>query len=120
MRHATSLLDRAAATDQLLGHLTQTFHCREIYWSAIALSRNKMEQLCVIVDGYDKSKLEVDVPPKGGMFDKHQRTGIQLSATLAHGWGCCVFLTAEHSSVGGSFTWESLLYTSLHHQSLLE
>ena len=131
-----------------------TWKCREQYWNARSVSRSKQELLCVIVDGYDRSKpclprWSQGRPPKGGAFDawqsiqpsirslfylvvqflngdvalkwipnwielnwieisdshifsfphtsqdKFNRTGMQLSAALAHGWGCEVFLTYE-------------------------
>ena len=116
MRHSRDFMDHASSADALLGHLTMTWRCREKYWEARALSRSKGEQLCLIVDGYDKSKpclprWGLGRAPKGQAFVKHPRTGMQISAVLAHGWGCAIFMSPEHVSCGGSYTWETLLLT---------
>ena len=116
MRHSKDFMEHARSADALLGHLTMTWRCREKYWEARTLSRSKGEQLCLIVDGYDKSKpclprLGLGRAPKGQAFVKHPRTGMQISAVLAHGWGCAIFMSPEHVSCGGSYTWETLLLT---------
>ena len=116
MRHAKSFMEHAKSADRLLGHLAMTWKCREKYWEARALSRSKGDQLTLIVDGYDKSKPCLPRwahgrAPKGPMFEKHPRTGMQISAVIAHGWGCNVYLAPEHVSCGGSYTWETLFHT---------
>lgn len=90
MRCATSFILHAQYCDRLLGHLAMTWKCREKYWEARAVSRAKSAQLTLITDGYDKSKPCLPRwahgrAPKGGAFDKHPRTGMQLSAVIAHG-----------------------------------
>lgn len=42
--------------------------------------------------------------------DKFNRTGMQLSAAMAHGWGCEVFIAYEQTSCGSSYTWEAVLH----------
>lgn len=118
MRHATSFMEHAKFANRLLGHLAQTWKCREKYWEARSNSRAKADQLTLITDGYgyDKSKPCLPRwphgrPPKGGAFDKCPRTGMQLSAVIAHGWGCAIYLAPEHVSCGGSYTWETLFHT---------
>lgn len=96
MRHAKGFLQHAKYTDQLLGHLAMTWRCREKYWEARSSSQGKADQICLITDGYDKSKPCLPRwahgrAPKGGAFDKHPRTGMQLSAVMAHGWGCALW-----------------------------
>ena len=80
------------------------------------ISRAKGDQLTLITDGYDKSKPCLPRwahgrAPKGGAFDKCPRTGMQLSAVIAHGWGCAIYLAPEHVSCGGSYTWETIFHT---------
>ena len=77
MRHADSFMTHASAADRLLAHLTMTWKCREQYWNARSASRSKQELLCIIVDGYDRSKpclprWTQGRPPKGGAFDAWQ------------------------------------------------
>jgi len=43
--------------------------------------------------------------------DKFNRTGMQLSAAMCHGWGCEIFITYEQTSCGSSYTWESVLHS---------
>ncbi|CAJ1361462.1 unnamed protein product, partial [Effrenium voratum] len=116
MRHSKSFMEHAAAADRLLGHLATTWRCRQVYWTAREQSRCKEGIVCIIIDGYDKSKPAIPrwtrgQPPKGGAFERVNRPHIQLSAALAHGHGCVVFLAEEQVSTGGSYTWESLLIT---------
>ena len=116
MRHSGGFLEHAKWADRLLGHLAMTWRARQKYWEARATSRAKQDLLRLIVDGYDKSKpclprWGLGRAPKGGAFEKHPRTGMQFSAVIAHGWGCAIFMAAEHVSCGGPYTWETLLLT---------
>lgn len=116
MRSSNSFLLHAQYADRLLGHLAMTWRCREKYWEARNISRSKTDQITLITDGYDKSKPCLPRwahgrAPKGGAFDKYPRTGMQVSAVIAHGWGCVIYLAPEHVSCGGSYTWEILLHT---------
>ena len=114
MRHAASFLQDARAADSLLGHLSLTWRCRQVYWGMRERSRQAdSDVLTLIIDGFDKSKLALPRwprgrPPKGGAFDRVNRPTLQLSAALVHGWGCLVFLAEEHQSCGGSYTWDSV------------
>lgn len=56
MRHAGDFMSHASATDELLAHLRQTWMCRQSYWHSRELSRSHQDVLCVIFDGFDKSK----------------------------------------------------------------
>ena len=74
MRHCGSFLEHARAADRLLQHLTMTWKSREQYWHARSLSQAKQELLCVIIDGYDRSKPLLPRwtqgrAPKGGAFE---------------------------------------------------
>ena len=74
MRHSGSFMEHARAADNLLGHLTLTWKCREQYWHARAVSQAKQDLLCIIVDGYDRSKPMIPRwtqgrAPKGGAFE---------------------------------------------------
>ena len=115
MRHSNSFVSHAAATDKLLGHLATTWRCREVYWEARHNSRQpNSDCLCLIIDGYDKSKpciprWPAGRPPKGGAFDRVSRPGCQISAVLCHGHGCIVFMAEEQVSCGGSYQWDTLL-----------
>lgn len=93
MRHADSFMKHASAADRLLAHLTMTWKCREQYWNARSVSRSKQELLCVIVDGYDRSKpclprWSQGRPPKGGAFDAWQ--SIQPSIRSLFLFGCSI------------------------------
>ena len=106
----------ARCADDLLGHLTMTWRCRQVYWSARATSRARQDLLCIIYDGFDKSKPMLPRwshgrLPKIPVFERIPRTHLAVSATLAHGWGCCVFLAEEGVSTGGSYSWEALFIT---------
>ena len=115
MRHSRCFMDHAKAADRLLGHLSLTWQCRQVYWAARDRSKQvDSDILTLIVDGYDKSKPSVPRwprgrPPKGGTFDRVQRTGVQVSAIIAHGHGCLIFLADEATGCGGSYTWDTLL-----------
>ena len=116
MRASRDFQSHARATDELLGHLTLTWRCRQTYWAARESSRARQDVLCIIYDGYDKSKPMLPRwshgrLPKTPIFERIQRTHLSVSATLAHGWGCVVFLAEEGVSTGGSFSWEALLIT---------
>ena len=116
MRACKDFQSHAQAADQLLGHLTMTWKCRQAYWAARAASRSRQDLLCIIFDGYDKSKPMLPRwsqgrLPKIPVFERISRTHMAVSATLAHGWGCCVFLAEEGVSTGGSYSWEALFIT---------
>lgn len=115
MRHSTCFVDHAAAADQLLGHLRLTWQCRSAYWNAREMSRAHQDVLCLIFDGYDKSKPVVPRwahgrAPKNAVMERVNRTHISVSAILAHGYGALVYLSEEGNTAGGEFSWECLLH----------
>ena len=92
------------------------WRCRQAYWSARAASRARQDLLTIIYDGFDKTKMMIlrwshGRLPKTPTFERIPRVNLFLSATLAHGWGCCIFLAEEGVSTGGSFSWEALFLT---------
>ena len=116
MRHAKSFWEHAAATDELLGHLTLTWRCRQEYWAARAQSRLRENLLTLIIDGFDKSKPVLPRwgrgrTPKSTIFEKHNRPHVNISAVYAHGYCCNVFLSDEYMSVGGNYSWETIMVT---------
>ena len=116
MRSAKNFQAHARCADDLLGHLTMTWRCRQTYWAAREASRAKQDTLCIIYDGYDKSKAMLPRwahgrLPKIPVFERFVRPHISVSATLAHGWGCVVFIAEEGVSTGGSFSWEAVFIT---------
>lgn len=116
MRHSTCFMSHAAAADQLLGHLRMTWECRNTYWQARQQSIAKNDMLTIIFDGYDKSKPVFPRwphgrQPKHPVFERVNRTHVGVSATLAHGYGCVVFLAEEGNGTGGEYSWECLLHT---------
>ena len=83
MRHSSDFLQHAAAADSLLGHLKQTWECRRAYWAARERSRSHQDTLCLIFDGYDKSKPVLPRWPHGRMpknpiFERLNRTHISV------------------------------------------
>ena len=116
MRSSRDFQAHARAADALLGHLTLTWRCRQAYWSARAASRARQDLLTIIYDGFDRTKMMIPRwsqgrLPKTPTFERIPRLHLFMSATLAHGWGCCIFLAEEGVSTGGSFSWESLFIT---------
>ena len=116
MRSAKDFQSHAKAADALLGHLTLTWRCRQTYWGARQASRAKQDVLTIIYDGFDKSKPMLPRwahgrLPKTPIFERVPRTHLAVSATLAHGWGCVMFLAEEGVSTGGSYSWEALFVT---------
>ena len=113
MRHSSNFVQHATAADNLLGHLKDTWQCRQAYWNAREVSRGHQDLLCLIFDGMDKSKpafprWSAGRLPKGAVFERINRTHVAVSACLAHGYGCFVFLSEEGGSTGGSYSWGSL------------
>lgn len=116
MRHARTFIENAKAADCLLGHLATVWRCREVYWEARQQSRNGDELLTLIIDGFDRSKPLLPRwtrgrTPKHSTCERVTRTGVQLSAVIAHGHGVVIFLTDEATSCGGSYSWETILFT---------
>ncbi|CAE7253955.1 unnamed protein product, partial [Symbiodinium pilosum] len=116
MRHAKSFWEHASAADELLGHLTLTWRCRQEYWAARAQSRLRENLLTLIIDGFDKSKPVLPRwgrgrTPKSTIFEKHNRPHVNISAVYAHGYCCNVFLSDEYMSVGGNYSWETMMVT---------
>jgi hypothetical protein len=114
MRHAASFWEHASATDALLGHLTLTWRCRQEYWAARCRSRARDDLLCMIVDGYDRSKPVLPRwgrgrMPKSPVFEKHNRPHLNISAVYCHGYCLNVFMSDEYFSTGGDYTWETLM-----------
>ncbi len=115
MRHAGDFWAHARAADDLLGHLQNTWRCRQAYWQAREQSRAHQDVLCLIFDGYDKSKPVFPRwahgrQPKNPTFERLSRTHVSVSAILAHGYGAFVYLSEEGNTAGGSFSWECLLH----------
>ena len=116
MRHSTNFVGHAQACDELLGHLSLMWRCRQVYWSARERARAREDLLAIIFDGFDKSKPSLPrwsrgQLPKNPVFERINRTGVAISASLAHGYGCVVFLAEEGISTGGEYSWECLLKT---------
>lgn len=116
MRHSTCFMGHAAAADELLGHLQLTWKCRSVYWQSRELSRQRQDLLCIIIDGFDKSKPVFPRwahgrAPKHPVMERVNRTHVSVSAALAHGYGCVIFLSEESNTAGGEFSWETLLTT---------
>ena len=114
MRHAKSFMQHAVSADRLLGHLARTWKCREVYWAARQKSRAGDGLLTLICDGYDKSKPALPRwprgrPPKGGVFERVNRTYLQISCVICHGYGCILYTAEESVSSGGSYSWECIL-----------
>lgn len=108
MRHSKDFLQHAKAADELLGHLKLTWLNRKAYWHAREMSRAHQETLCVIFDGFDKSKPVVPrwahgQLPKNPIFERLSRTNIAISATLCHGYGAIIYMAEEGCMAGGSF-----------------
>lgn len=115
MRHSNSFLQHATSADKLLGHLSLTWRCRQAYWHAREVSQSHQDLLCIIFDGFDKSKPAFPRwphhrQPKGATFERISRTHVAVSALLCHGYGCFVFLCEEGGSTGGSYSWECILH----------
>ena len=116
MKHAKSFWSHATATDALLGHLMTTWRCRQQYWAARAASRTRQDLITLITDGFDKSKPTLPRwprgrMPKGATFEKYNRPHLNISAVYAHGYCCNVFMSDEYMTVGGNYSWETLLVT---------
>ena len=116
MRAAKTFQCHVQAADLLLGHLTLTWRCRQTYWAAREASRAKQDVLTIIFDGFDKAKLALPRwchgrLPKTPTFERVNRPHLNVSATLAHGWGCMIFIAEEGVSTGGSYSWEAVLLT---------
>ena len=116
MRHARTFVENARAAEELHGHLSMVWRCRETYWAARQKSREQDNLLTLITDGYDRSKPALPrwmrgQQPKHSVLERIPRTGVQISAVLAHGHGVIVFISEEHSSCGGSYTWDTLFFT---------
>lgn len=116
MRASRGFMEHATACDGLLRHLAQMWRCRQAYWLAREKSRTGQGFLTIIYDGFDKSKPSLLRWPRGRMpkhatLERLNRTGIQISAALAHGYGAVIFLAEECVSTGGPFSWECLFYT---------
>ena len=115
MRHANDFLSHAAAADELLGHLRLTWQCRQTYWNAREQSRSHQDVLCLIYDGFDKSKPVFPRwahgrQPKLPVFERVNRTHVAVSAILAHGFGCLIYLSEEGNTAGGEFSWECIMH----------
>lgn len=116
MRHSKSFVSHAQAVDRLLGHLSHIWRCRSTYWESRQQSRSgDGSLLTLIIDGMDRSKPSLPRWPRGqqpkhSTFERIPRTGVLLSAVLAHGHGVVIFLAEEHASQGSSYTWDSLLF----------
>ena len=80
--------------------------------------------LCLIFDGYDKSKPVLPrwahgQLPKNPTFERLSRTHVAVSAVLAHGHGCFIFLSEEGCVPGGTFSFILLkVFVGLFHHAL--
>jgi len=109
-------MDHAKATDNLLAHLSNMWQCRQAYWLAREKSRAKQDLLTVIYDGFDKAKPAIPrwsrgQAPKQAAVERIPRSHLAISATLAHGYGCVIFMAEEGVSTGGDYSWSCILKT---------
>ncbi|CAJ1443333.1 unnamed protein product, partial [Effrenium voratum] len=115
MRHSRDFVGHATAADKLLGHLRMAWLAKEQYWCARQESRNQdSDLLTFIIDGFDKSKMMLPRwsrgrMPKGTTFERHRRPHVNVTACLAHGYGCYIFMSDEHLGAGSSWTWECVM-----------
>lgn len=121
MRHSNSFLQHATSADKLLGHLSLTWRCRQAYWHAREVSQSHQDLLCIIFDGFDKSKPAFPRwphhrQPKGATFERISRTHVAVSALLCHGYGCFVFCVKredpQESHTAGSVSYMRWMYAS--------
>ena len=84
IRQATDFAEHARLCDLLLGHYTQQWRDREIYWLARDRSQAQKDLLCIIVDSYDKAK--VTLPrfpggrtPKKTLYENTRRISTHIS-----------------------------------------
>ncbi|CAE7329224.1 unnamed protein product [Symbiodinium sp. CCMP2592] len=99
--------------EELLEHLGMQRRCRQRYWEARERSRKHDDLLCMIIDGFDKSKPVVPRwtsgrPPKGGVFERVRRPGLSIACVLAHGFAVHIFVASEETPDNSSWTWECL------------
>ncbi|CAE7035656.1 unnamed protein product [Symbiodinium sp. CCMP2592] len=99
--------------EELLEHLGMQWRCRQRYWEARERSRKHDDLLCMIIDGFDKSKPVVPRwtsgrPPKGGVFERVRRPGLSIACVLAHGFAVHIFVASEETPDNSSWTWECL------------
>ena len=59
IRKATDFDQHAQLSARLLGHYTQMWRDREVYWMARERSESVQDLLTVIIDSYDKSKIQL-------------------------------------------------------------
>ena len=71
IRQATDFAEHARLCDLLLGHYTQQWRDREVYWLARDRSQAQKDLLCIIVDSYDKAKVALPKFPGGRTPKKH-------------------------------------------------
>ena len=70
--------------DELLGHFTQQYRDRELYYLARERSRGRKDLLTIIVDSYDKAKIVLPKFPHGGRnpkkrdYEKSRRPSVLL------------------------------------------
>ena len=124
MRHSSDFLQHAAAADSLLGHLKQTWGVQK---SLLGCSRTiaipsghplsdirrlRQEQTC-IAKVATRQDANTSPPPRGRNYGNQagfqNRTHISVSAILAHGYGCIVYLSEEGNVAGGTFSFLAIL-----------
>ena len=59
IRNAGDFESHARLTDQLLGHYTEMYRDREVYWMSRERSQAQGDILTVILDSYDKAKIQL-------------------------------------------------------------
>ena len=112
MRNTRDLGIHLRFVEEYLDHLKMQWECRQAYWNARERSRMKDGRtLCLIVDGFDKSKPVVPRwphgrQPKGGVFERVRRLGLGISCVLVHGYSCHIFVSDEAVPDDSSWTLE--------------
>ena len=93
IRACSDFQKHAQLCDQLLGHYTQQWRDRELYWLARDRSQCQQDLLCVIVDSYDKAKVMLPKWPGNRCPKKtlYENTRRLLSFLLAifYSWFIC-------------------------------
>jgi hypothetical protein len=81
---AEDFVRHAHLCDELLGHFTQQYRDRELYYLARERSRGRKDLLTIIVDSYDKAKIVLPKFPHGGRnpkkrdYEKSRRPSVLL------------------------------------------
>lgn len=87
IRNAGDFEAHARLTDQLLGHYTEMYRDREIYWMSRERSQAQGDVLTVILDSYDKAKIQLPrFPgtrvPKKAVYEALKRSWAQFKIAI--------------------------------------